>query len=163
TGVLSSFLEQSLCSFWEGTSQRGVTSFAQDELVVVGCWSFAVQSEWVLAFSLQRWVEAEQVPVTAINSTFHLVLAVGHAALDGVHLTWSIADNQRWTWICFSFSQSFDGLVHVSAHCDLSNIDVTVGHSDFSKALLSDCFTSCSKLCNLTNLRSLGSLTTGVG
>ena len=65
--------------------------------------------------------------------------------------------------ICLCLSDCFDGLVHVSTHSDLCNIDITVGHSDFSKALLSDCFTSCSELCNLTDLRSLGSLTAGVG
>ena len=39
-------------------------------------------------------VEAEQVPVAALDGLLHLGLAVGHAALDAVHLAGSIADDQ---------------------------------------------------------------------
>ena len=39
-------------------------------------------------------VEAEQVPVAAVDSLLHLGLAVGHTALDGVHLARGIADDE---------------------------------------------------------------------
>ena len=99
TGVLGSFVEELLCSFWEGAGQRGVTSLAHDELFVVSGRSLAVQGEWVLALCLQSRVEAEHIPVAAVNSAFHLFLAVGHAALDRVHLTWSVADYQGRTQV----------------------------------------------------------------
>ncbi len=43
----------------------------------------------------------------------------------------------------------FEGLLEVCAHGDLSNIDVTIGHSNLSKVLLLDVLACCSKLCNL--------------
>src|SRR5699024_639332 len=163
TGVLGSFVEELLCSFWEGAGQRGVTSLAHNELFVVSGRSLAVQGEWVLALCLQSRIEAEHIPVAAVNSAFHLFLAVGHAALDRVHLTWSVADYQGRTRISFRLSQSLDGLVHVSAHRDLCYIDVAVGHCNLCQALLGNRLTSSSKLCYLTDLGSLGSLTAGVG
>ena len=51
---------------------------------------------------LLRGIEAEQVPVTAVNSFLHLSLAVHHATLDGVHLTGSVADDQGRTVVSFS-------------------------------------------------------------
>ena len=65
--------------------------------------------------------------------------------------------------VSFSFRQSLEELVHVSAHCDLCNIYVAVGHSDFSKVLLADCLTCCRELSNLTDVGGLGSLSAGVG
>ncbi len=46
-------------------------------------------------------------------------------------------------------------LLEVCAHGGLSNIGVTVGHSNLSKVLLLDVLTSCSKLCNLAKTGSL--------
>ena len=55
--------------------------------------ALGVQSERVLALCLAR-VEAEHIPVTAVNSLLHFLLAVDHAALDGVHLARSVADDR---------------------------------------------------------------------
>ena len=54
-----------------------------------------VEREWVLAFLSQCWVEAPQVPVTALNSLLLLGLALTHTALglQTVVDTWSVSDD----------------------------------------------------------------------
>ena len=65
--------------------------------------------------------------------------------------------------VSLSLSDGLDSLSRVSTQCDLSNIDVTVGHSDLGQALLADFLTSSSELADFTNVGSLGCLSTGVG
>ena len=116
-----------------------------------------------LPSSLVGGVEGEQVPVTSLNCLLHLVLAVGHAALNTVQLAGSVADDQRGAGISLSLSNGLDSLSHVSAQSDLSNIDVAIGHADLGQALLTDFLTGSSKLANLTDVGGLGSLSAGVG
>ena len=85
TGIGGSLvlLEQSLGAIREGASQTAVTSLVgQEVLILAHVASLGGQGERVLALGLGSGVEAEQVPVTGSNSLLHLVLAVGHAALD---------------------------------------------------------------------------------
>ena len=77
--------------------------------------------------------------------------------------TWSISDDQGWSWICFCFSQSLNSLSHIATHTDLSNIYITIAHCNTSKVFLLGLFTACSELSYSTGLSRLGSLTTCIG
>ena len=156
--------EQLLSTVGECTGQAAVTGLVcQQCLILVVVHGLGGQSERVLALSLVGRVEGEQVPVTSLNCLLHLVLAVGHAALDTVQLAGSVADDQGRAGISLSLGNGLDSLSRVSTQCDLSNIDVTVGHSDLGQALLADLLTSSSELADFTNVGSLGCLSTGVG
>ena len=80
-----------------------------------------------------------------------------------MELTWSISDDQRWTVISLCLCNRFDSLGRICAERDLSNVYITITHSNLCKALLADLFTSSSKLTNFTNIGSLRSLTAGIG
>src|SRR5699024_8308002 len=156
-------LKQLCGTLGERTLQAAVTSLALDELFVVRSGSLGVQRERVLTLCLLARIEAEVVPVAGLNRTLHLVLAVGHTALNTVHLAGCITDDEGRAVIALSLSNGLDGLVLVCAHRNLCHINVAIAHSDLSQALLADGFTSRSKLSNLTDLAGLGSLTGGVG
>ena len=87
-------LEELFCSLGEGTGKSTVTSLTENEVTVRGCGSLAVGLEGVLALCLKGRVVAEHIPVAAVNSLLHFCLTVLHAALDGVHLTGCIADDE---------------------------------------------------------------------
>ena len=80
-----------------------------------------------------------------------------------MHLAGSVADNQRRARICLSLSNSLQRLLHVGAHSNLCNINVAVGHRDFSQRLLADRLAGSRELRNCANRSCLGSLTAGVG
>lgn len=110
--LLGSFFclsEQLLCALREGTGQSRVTSLAHDEVTVAGGRLLGLEDERILALSLQCRVEAEHIPVTAVNSLLHFLLAVGHAALDGVHLTGSVTDDEGRTMVSLCLSFYLDG------------------------------------------------------
>src|SRR5699024_7778930 len=65
--------------------------------------------------------------------------------------------------VSLSLADSLDGLSLVSAHGDLSNVDIAVAHSDLSQGLLLGLLTGGCELSNLADIGSLGSLSTGVG
>ena len=65
--------------------------------------------------------------------------------------------------VSFCFLHRLQGLILVSAHSDLSNVDVAVGHCDLCKGLLGDGLTCRSELSDLTDLGSLGCLAAGIG
>ena len=77
--------------------------------------------------------------------------------------TWSVSDDQGWSWICFCFSQSLNSLSHIATHTDLSNVYITIAHCNTSKVFLLGLFTACSELSYSTSLSRLGSLTTCIG
>src|SRR5699024_206570 len=108
-------------------------------------------------------IEAEHVPVAAIHSLLHFLLAVGPAALDGVHLAGSIADDEGGTMIGLSLGDGLDGLSGVGAHSHLSHVHIAVLHGDLGEALLLHLLTGSGKLSHLADVGSLGSLSAGVG
>ena len=152
-------LEEYICSCRELTGKSGVAGFVHEELLVSASWCLGIKSELLLC----SWVISEQVPVTAVNSLLHFLLTVGHTTLDGVHFTRSITDDEGRTIICFSFCDCLDCLVWISSHSNLCNIDIAILHSNLSKALLLYFLTSSCKLGNLSDVGSLGSLSTCVG
>ena len=165
--VVCNFLvacEQLLSTVGECTSQAAVTGLVSQQcLILLVIHSLGGQGERILALSLVCRVEGEQVPVTGLNCLLHLVLAVGHAALDTVQLAGSVADDQRRAGVSLSLSNGLDSLSHVGAQSDLSNIDVAIGHADLSQRLLADLLTGSSELADLTDVGGLGSLSAGVG
>src|SRR5699024_10773201 len=91
---VSGCLKQLCGTLRERTLQAAVTSLALDELFVVRSGSLGVQRERVLTLCLLARIEAEVVPVAGLNRTLHLVLAVGHTALNTVHLAGCITDDE---------------------------------------------------------------------
>ena len=65
--------------------------------------------------------------------------------------------------ICLCLCQSLDGLVHISAHGDLSNIYIAIAHSDCRQILLLHFLTACRELRNRAGRSRLGGLSAGVG
>ena len=92
-GLLLCCCEQLLRTLGERTGKSGITCLVEQELTVAACCGLAVDRERVLALCLESGVEAEHIPVTAVNSFSHLILAVDHTALDGVHLAGCIGDD----------------------------------------------------------------------
>ena len=153
------FAEQLLCALGERAGQRGITSLVEQEVaVLLGDRLLAVDGEGVLALCLECRVEAEHIPVTALDSSLHFLLAVDHAALDGVHLAGSVGDDYRRARISLSLFDSLYRLVHVSAHSYLSDIDIAVAHRYLGKALLGYRLTGSRELSdNITKLRTFAS------
>src|SRR5699024_3126802 len=136
----------------EGAAQAAVTGLVgQEVLILVHVAGLGGEGEGVLALGLESRVEGEQVPVTGLDSLLHLVLAVGHAALDTVQLAGSVADDDGGAGISLGLGNGLDSLSHVGAQSDLSNVDVAVGHADLGQALLADLLASSSKLADLTD------------
>ena len=161
--LLFCFSEESFCSIGEGLNETAVTSFALDEVDIACGGSLAIDGERVFTGFLLSRVVTEELPVACFNSLLHFLLAVSHTTLNTVHFARCITDDNGRTIVSFSFCKRFESLIHISAHSDLSNVYITVRHSDVSKVFLLDRLTSCCELSNLTDLRSLGCLTTGVG
>ena len=59
--------------------------------------------------------QAEQVPVAAVHGLLHLLLAVHHAALDGVHLAGGVADDEGRAMIGLGLGNGLQGLGGVGA------------------------------------------------
>ena len=77
--------------------------------------------------------------------------------------TWSISNDQRRSRICFSLSDCFHTLIHISTHCDLCYIHITIAHCDGSKVFLLNIFTTCCELGNCTDVCRFGRLSTCIG
>ena len=110
-------------------------------------------------------VEAEQVPVTALHSLLHLGLAVGHAALDAVHLAGSIADDEgRAVDRPRPRLNGLDGLR--SGWRPWRPVPRRRSRSSWrSQPETSSCdlLTGSGELCHLADVGGLGSLSAGVG
>ena len=155
--------EEFFGTFGVGTGEGGVASLVHEELLIAVLGCLRVQGEGVLALRLELGIVAEHVPVTALHSLFHLDLAVGHAALDGVHLTGGVADDQGGARIGLCLTDGVEGLCLVGTHGDLRHIDIAVLHGDFRQGLLSHLLTSGGELCHLTDVGRLRGLTASVG
>ena len=121
--VLSCFLsciKEFLCFCWLNLLKREVANFAVKEfLELIPLWCLRVELEWVLSLFCKTWVEAPQVPVSTFNSLSFLCLALTHASLslETVVDTWSICNDERWSWVSFSFADSLQTLCIVCTHC----------------------------------------------
>src|SRR5699024_10923727 len=163
-GGLLVLVEQILGALGEGTGQAAVTGLVGQEVLILGhVAGLGGQGERVLALGLQRRVEGEQVPVTGLDRLLHLVLAVGHAALDAVQFAGRVADDDGRAGVSLGFGNGLDRLRHVGAQRDLRDIDVTVGHADLGQALLADFLAGGRELADLADVGGLGSLSAGVG
>ena len=92
-GVLLVLLEELLRTLGELAGQTAIARLILEELLIAALRLLGVEGE--LLAGLGRGVEAEEVPVTSVDSLLHLFLAVHHAALgDGVHLAGAVADDQ---------------------------------------------------------------------
>ena len=69
-----------------------VAGFVGKEGLVGAVAEFAGEGERGLAFGLQRRIEAEQVPIDAIDRYLHFVLEVVHAAFDVGESAGGVAD-----------------------------------------------------------------------
>ena len=65
--------------------------------------------------------------------------------------------------VSFSFLDCLQGLVLISTHVDLSNIDITVAHSHHAEILFLGSLTAGSELSNSSFRRGLGGLAARVG
>ena len=156
-------LEQSFCSLRECSGQTAVTCLVVQEILIRTVARLGCQSERILALCLELRIEGEEVPVTCCYCFLHLILAVVHTTLYTVQLTWSVTDDQRRSVVSLSLSDNLDSLSHVCTESDLCYIYITVAHSDLCKALLANFLTRSCELANLTDVGSLGSLTTCIG
>ena len=160
-GDLLVALEQSLGAVGELAGQAAVTGLVHQEgAVALFLGLLGIHNELV---GLSSGVEAEQVPVAALDGLLHLSLAVGHAALDAVHLAGSIADDEGGTMIGLSLLNGLEGLSGVSTHSHLSHIHIAVAHGDLRQALLLDFLTGSRELSDLADVGRLGGLSAGVG
>ena len=153
--------EQILGALGEAAGQGAVTGLVQQELLIAAGGSLGIQHE--LLARLGGGVEAEQVPIAALNGLLHFLLAVDHAALDGVHLAGGVADDQGRAVVGLGLGNSLDGLVGIGAHSHLGHIDVAVAHSDLGEALLLDLLAGRGELGHLADVGGLGGLAAGVG
>ncbi len=158
-GVLLGCREELGSSLGELAGQTAVARLVHQELLVTAGRLLAVESEGLLCVR----IESEQIPVTALDSLLHLLLAVLHTALDAVHLAGGVSDDEGRALVSLGLGDSLEGLDLVCAHCDLCNVDVTVGHSDLGERLGLDFLTGSRELSDLTDVGSLGGLSAGVG
>ena len=158
--ILLVALEQVLCAVGELTGQTVVASLVHEEVAVAACGSLGIEGELA---GLSRRIVAEEVPVAALDSLLHLGLAVGHAALDRVHLAGRVSNDDRRAGISLGFLDGLESLDHVCAHCDLCNVDIAVGHGDLGEGLGLDLLACCRELSDLADVGCLGCLTAGVG
>ena len=133
-GVLLVLCEQNGRTLRELAGQTAVTGLVHQELLIAARGRLGVEGELLLGSG----VEAEQVPVAALDGLLHLSLAVGHAALDAVHLAGSIADDEGGTMIGLSLLNGLEGLSGVSTHSHLSHIHIAVAHGDLRQGLFLD-------------------------
>ena len=77
--------------------------------------------------------------------------------------TRSVCNNQRRSRIRLCLGDGLNGLIIISAHCNLCNIYVAIAHCDGSEIFLFHFLAGCSKLCGCSDRRRLGRLTAGVG
>jgi hypothetical protein len=117
----------------ELAGQTAVTGLVHEELLVAAGGRLAVQRELLAA--LGGGVEAEHVPVAAVDSLLHFLLAVGHAALDGVHLAGCVADDDGRAVIGLGLAMALRVCALVGAHGDLRHVDVAVGHGHLRQRL----------------------------
>ena len=122
---------------------------------------FGIQGEGVLAFCRQSGIVTVQLPISAFDGFLHLVHRARHiyAVVDAG----SVSDDQRRSFISFGFFQSFQQLVHVGAHSDLSNVNVAVAHSHHAEVFLLYALAVGGELRDRAGRSRLGSLTAGVG
>ena len=124
-----------------------------------------VEAEWVLAFFDESGIEAPQVPVTALNSLLLLCLTLSHATLsfEAVVDTWSVGNDDTWSVPSLCLANGLQSLCMISAHCNLSHIDVTVSSGNHAEIFLADALALSRELCNRAKRRCLRSLTARVG
>ena len=158
-GVLLVLCEQNGCTLRELAGQTAVAGLVHQEFLIAAGGSLGVQRELLL----RSRVEAEHIPVAAVNSFFHFLLAVLHTALDGVHLARCIADDEGRAMISLGLLNGLQRLRGIGAHGDLCDVDIAVGHGDLRQRLGLGLLTGSRELCDLTDVGSLGSLSAGVG
>ena len=103
------------------------------------------------------------MPVAGFYCQLFFGLCFAHALLDSMVDTRSIGDDQRRARISLRFRDSLYGLVEISTHSDLSNIYITIAHSNGSKIFLFHFLAACSELGDCTRRCSLGGLAAGIG
>ena len=79
--------EEVLRAVGEFACEAGIAGLVGQERLVGAVAGLAGDGEGILAFLLQQGVEAEQVPVAGLDSRFHFVLAVVHAAWNTKEFT----------------------------------------------------------------------------
>ena len=154
-------LEELLGALGEGTRQRSVTGLVHQELLITARGLLGIERELLAGSS--GGIEPEQVPVAALDSLLHFLLAVDHAALDGVHLAGAVADDEGRAVVGLGLVDGLEGLSRVGAHGDLRHVDVAVAHGNLGQRLLLGHLTGSGELSDLAQVRGLGGLTTGVG
>ena len=68
-GDALSFCEELFCAFREALEQAAVSGFALDEFDIVAGRLLAIDNKRILAFSLERRIEAEKLPVATLYGT----------------------------------------------------------------------------------------------
>ena len=105
------------------------------------------------------------MPVSAFYGACLFGLRASHAALnlEAVVDTRSVADDERRAFVGFGLAECLEALCLVGAHCNLCNVNVSVGGLHEAEVFLGNAFAACSELCDSTDRRSLRSLAAGVG
>ena len=167
TTILSVSFSLSIESFGffrEALLEGCVTNFTLQEFLEFAIIRFfGIEAERVLALFFEFRIVAEEIPVTAFDSEFFFCLALAHALTDTMVDARSVADNQGRAMVSFSFGDSFEELVLVSAHSYLSYVNIAVGNSHHAEVLLLGAFAGSSELCDSCSRGSFRGLTAGVG
>ena len=106
-------LEQSLGALRELACQPAVTSLIEQKFTISVGRDFTVQSEF---FGIFSGIVSEQIPVATFDSLIHFFLAIGHAALNRMHLAGGVSDDDRRTGISFGLDDRGEGLHLVCPH-----------------------------------------------
>ena len=80
-----------------------------------------------------------------------------------MHLAGGVSNDDRRAGISLGFGDRGEGLYLVCAHCDLCNINISVGHGNLGERFGLDLLACRGKLSDLADVGCLGGLTTGVG
>ena len=155
------FNEQGFGKFGLSLLQSGVTGFTEQEFLITCGRILTVERERIGFRSDEFGVIPVEVPVTCVDSLLLFELRVAH--VDTVVDTRSVADDERRSVVIFGFDDRVEELLLVGAHSALSNVNVTVTHSDHAEVFLLDSLTAGSEFSDGTGRSGLTRLTAGVG
>lgn len=115
------------------------TNLSLEEVLELGpVWLLGVESERILSFGLEGWVVPVEVPVTAVNGKFLLLLAQTHTSLQTVVDARSVGDDQGWTVVGLSLLYGVEVLCRACTHGHLCDIDIAIADGHHAEILLAD-------------------------
>ena len=131
-----------------GLDQHGVAGLVIDVVFETDGRGARIELERILSLLFQKRIVAIQLPVTGSYCKFTFFLGFTHTKFQTMIDTWSIGNNQGWSWISFSFLNGFEILTLVRANRNLGYINITIAHSHHTKVFLTNSFTRSCKFGN---------------